>query len=79
MEQVRITDAELRDLEASLRTLVEDSELMAGLLILERGEIENTCTVVRSLIGKSATVRTSRSKSGARTALEAEGVEDEDS
>jgi hypothetical protein len=52
---------------------------MAGLLILERGEIENTCTVVRSLIGKSATVLTSRSKSGARTALEAEGVEDEDS
>ena len=59
--------------------LVPLSELMAGLLILERGEIENTCTVVRSLIGKSATVLTSRSKSGARTALEAEGVEDEDS
>jgi hypothetical protein len=53
MEQRRITDAELRDLEALLRTLAEDSELMAGLSILERGEIESTCTVVRSLIGKS--------------------------
>ena len=74
MEQRRITDAELRDLEALLRTLVEDSELMAGLSILERGEIENTCTVVRSLIGKSATVRISRSRSDARSALEAEGV-----
>jgi hypothetical protein len=59
MEKRRITDAELRDLEALLRTLVEDSELMAGLSILEREEIEKTGTAVRSLIGKSVMVRTS--------------------
>jgi hypothetical protein len=74
VEQRRITDVELRDLEALLRTLVEDSELVAGLSILERGEIEKTCTVVRSLIGKSATVRTSRSNPTPEP-HESEGVE----
>jgi hypothetical protein len=55
MDQRRITDAELRDLEALLHILIQDSELMAGLSIMERKEIENTCTAVRSLIGESAT------------------------
>jgi hypothetical protein len=60
VQQRPISEAELRNLAALLRTLVEDSELMAGLSILERGEIEKTCAVVCSLIGNSATVRTGK-------------------
>lgn len=55
--QRTITDAELRSLAALLEVLMQDSQLMAGLSILERQEIERTCETVRSLFGKATTVR----------------------
>ena len=57
MDQRRITDADLRCLEALLQVLIQDSQLITGLSVLERQEIENTCETVRSLIGKSTMVR----------------------
>jgi cell fate (sporulation/competence/biofilm development) regulator YlbF (YheA/YmcA/DUF963 family) len=47
--QVHITDAELRKLEALLQILIQDSELLAGLSVLEWQEIEGTYGTVRLL------------------------------
>lgn len=57
MDQRRITDVELKSLETLLQLLIQDSQLITGLSILERQEIEKTCETVRSLIDKSMTVR----------------------
>ena len=45
-----LTDLELRNLELLLRKLVRDSELMAGLSILERRELQQAWAIVLSLM-----------------------------
>ena len=55
-----LTDLELRNLELLLRKLVRDSELMAGLSILERRELQQAWAIVLSLmrhVARSMTIK----------------------